>query len=114
TLSSKRPDISAADLTQLAHSLEVELKRIEGTRDIYTIGSQNSVLNVRLDPARMNGFGLSFDEVRNALLSANAGGYLQPITQNNRVIQIQAGSFLKDANEVGNLVVGKSASGIVY
>src|SRR5690606_17569599 len=26
----------------------------------------------------------------------------------------QAGSFLKDANEVSNLVVGKSASGIVY
>lgn len=114
TLSSKRPDISASNLTKLAHSLEIELKRIAGTRDIYSIGSQNSVLNVRLNPARMNGFGLSFDEVRQSLLSANAGGYLQPITQNNQVIQIQAGRFLKDAKEVGELVVGKSASGIVY
>lgn len=114
TLSSKRADISASELTKLAHALEIELKRIQGTRDIYTIGSQDSILEVRLDPARMNGFGLSFDDVRNALLSANAGGYILPLVQNNQVIQVQAGSFLKNASEVSQLVVGRSESGIVY
>ena len=48
TLSSQRPDISAADLTQVANALETELKRIPGTRDIYTIGAQQAVLEVRL------------------------------------------------------------------
>src|SRR5690554_6506562 len=114
TLSSKRADISASELTKLAHALEIELKRIQGTRDIYTIGSQDSILEVRLDPARMNGFGLSFDDVRNALLSANAGGHILPLIQNNQVIQVQAGSFLKNASEVSQLVVGRSESGIVY
>ncbi len=114
TISSNRDDISAAELTKLAHALEIELKRIQGTRDIYTIGGQDSILEVRLDPARMNGFHLSFDDVRNALLSANAGGHILPLIQNNQVIQIQAGSFLKSASEVGQLVVGRSDSGIVY
>ena len=114
TLSSQRPDISAADLTQVANALETELKRIPGTRDIYTIGAQQAVLEVRLDPARMNGHGLAFDDVRNALLSANAGGYLQPLVQDNSVIQIQAGNFLKTPAEAGQLVVGRHSGGIVY
>ena len=114
TISSQRADISASELTKLAHALEIELKRIQGTRDIYTIGGQDSILEVRLDPARMNGFGLSFDDVRNALLSANAGGHILPLVQNNQVIQVQAGSFLKNASEVSQLVVGRSDSGIVY
>src|SRR5690554_6508024 len=83
TLSSAREDISAQELTKIAHALEIELKRIAGTRAIYTIGSQASSVEVRLDPARMNGFGLAFDDVRNTLLSANAGGYIQPLVQNN-------------------------------
>lgn len=114
TLSSARDDISAQDLTKIAHALEIELKRIAGTRDIYTIGGQASSVEVRLNPTRMNGFGLAFDDVRNTLLSANAGGYIQPLVQNNQVIQVQAGSFLKTAEEIGQLVVGYSSQGIVY
>src|SRR5690554_1818981 len=114
TLSSARDDISAQDLTKIAHALEIELKRIAGTRDIYTIGGQASSVEVRLNPTRMNGFGLAFDDVRNTLLSANAGGYIQPLVQNNQVIQVQAGSFLKTPEELGQLVVGYSSRGIVY
>ncbi len=114
TLSSKSADVTAAQLTQIAHALEVELKRIPGTRDIYTIGGHNQVVEVELDPARMNGHNLAFDDVRNALLSANAGGYRQSLVQNNQVIQIEAGNFLKDINEVGQLIVGKSDGGLVY
>ena len=114
TLSSASADVTAAQLTQIAHALEVELKRIPGTRDIYTIGGHNQVVEVELDPARMNGHNLAFDDVRNALLSANAGGYRQSLVQNNQVIQIEAGNFLKDINEVGQLIVGKSDGGLVY
>ncbi len=114
TLSAKNPDVTAENLTQVAHALEVELKRIPGTRDIYTIGGHNDVVQVRLDPARMNGHGLAFDDVRNALMSANAGGYRQPLIQDNQVIQIQAGNFLQNTTELEQLIVGKSASGLVY
>ncbi|MDK2777549.1 MAG: efflux RND transporter permease subunit [Pseudomonadota bacterium] len=114
TLSAENPDITAEQLTQVAHALEVELKRIPGTRDIYTVGGHNDVVQVDLDPARMNGYGLAFEDVRNALLSANAGGYRQPLVQDNKIIQIQAGNFLKTTEEVGQLIVGKSAQGVVY
>ena len=114
TLWSESTEVTASQLTQVAHALETELKRIPGTRDIYSIGGHNNVVKVELDPARMNGHGLAFDDVRNALLSANAGGYHQPLVQNNQVIQIQAGSFLKTRDELGQLIVGKDQSGLVY
>ena len=34
---------------------EVELKRIPGTRDIYTIGSSDRVVHVLLDPVKLAG-----------------------------------------------------------
>jgi len=114
TLWSDDTNVTAQDLTQVAHSLEVELKRIPGTRDIYAIGEHAGVVQVTLDPARMNGHGLAFSDVRNSLLSANAGGYRQPLVQNNQVILVQAGEFLKTTDELGQLIVGRSQSGLVY
>lgn len=114
TLWSDDNRVSAQDLTQVAHSLEVELKRIPGSRDIYTIGEHSGVVQVTLDPARMNGHGLAFDDVRNTLMSANTGGYHQPLVQNNQVILVQAGQFLKDTHELGQLIVGRSQGGLVY
>lgn len=114
TLSSPDPTVSGEQLTQVAHALESELKRVPGTRDIYTIGEQSSVIKIELDPVRMNGHGLAFDAVRHALLSANAGGYQQPLVQDNQVIQIQAGSFLSNVQDVSRLIVGKHQGGLVY
>jgi multidrug efflux pump subunit AcrB len=114
TLRGKDASVSANDLTAIAHTLESDLKQIPGTRDIYSIGTHSDVLQVKLDPARMNGHGLAFSDVRNALLSANVGGYRQSLIQNNEVIQIQAGSFLRNSSEVGQLIVGRNQGGLVY
>ena len=40
----------AFELQQVAHSLEIELKRIAGTREIYTLGGPDHVVRVLLDP----------------------------------------------------------------
>jgi multidrug efflux pump subunit AcrB len=114
TLTSRNPQVSAADLTQVGHALETELKRIPGTRDIYSIGEHSEVIRVELDPARMNGHGLAFDDVRNALMSANAGGYRLPLVQNNQVIQVQAGAFLQNTSDLGQLIIGQDKGGLVY
>jgi multidrug efflux pump subunit AcrB len=114
TLSSDDPLVSAAELTKIAHTLETELKRIPGTRDIYSIGGHSDVVLVKLDPARMNGYNLAFDDVRNTLMSANAGGQRLPLVQNNEVIQIQAGAFLQHSTDLGQLIVGKTETGLVY
>jgi multidrug efflux pump subunit AcrB len=114
TLWSADYSISGADLTKVAHTLEDELKRVAGTRDIYTLGQQTSLVDVELDPARMNGHGLAFDDVRRALQSANIGGQLQSTLHDNQIMRVQAGTFLQTKDDVGALIVGKTNDGLVY
>ncbi len=114
TLSAK-PDASKGansigyeDLTRLAHSLETELKTIPGTRDIYTLGEHKSVLTVTLDSNRMNGHGITFADISQRLQSANIGGQLTPLINNNQVIKLRAGAFLNSIDDVKNLVIANS------
>ena len=50
------------ELTQVAHALEAELKRVPGTRDVYTIGAVPRVVRIQLDPARLAAYHLSLSQ----------------------------------------------------
>lgn len=106
TLWTDDPDRSATDLLKVAHALETELKRVPGTRDIYTIGGPDNVVSVTLDPQKMAGFGIALNDLRSALLAANASRDAATVVSDNEEIQIQAGSFLTSADQIADLVVG--------
>ena len=72
TLYAKDATTGTADLERVAHAIEVDLKRVTGTRDVRTIGGPKRALNVKLDPARMASTGVTVTEIRNALQSANS------------------------------------------
>jgi len=111
TLWSDKPEVSAYDLQQVAHNLEVELKRIAGTRDIYTIGGPDRVVHVEFDPILLANYGLDLDTLRAALQSSNIAGPQSKITEDNHLIVLQAGDFLSTVQEVSDLVVGVSQQG---
>ena len=54
TLWTEDPQRGADDLARVAHTLETELKRVPGTRDLYTIGAPDRVVQVRFDPAKLS------------------------------------------------------------
>jgi len=106
TLWSKNPEIKAADLLQIAHSIEAELQRVSGTRDIEIVGGPARVVQVNFNPARLAAYGLSLSDLRASLSYANASADAGTLLRDNESIQIQAGGFLTSAREVGDLVVG--------
>jgi multidrug efflux pump subunit AcrB len=114
TLWTDDPKNSAYDLQQVAHTIESELKRVQGTRDIYTVGKIDRVVHVLLDPVKLGGHGLSIDELRRALMVNNATHDVSSIVKDNQEILVQAGDFLTDVNEIANLVVGVSEGSPVY
>lgn len=114
TLWSKNPQTSGYELGQVAHAIEAELKRVPGTRDIYTIGAPQRVVQVTLDPQALAGYQISLQSLRSSLLSANLIQDNIPITARNEEFLVQAGVFLSDADEIGNLVVGVHEDGPVY
>jgi multidrug efflux pump subunit AcrB len=92
-------------LEQVAHGLEVELKRVPGTREIKTVGAPGRAVRVQLDPARLAAAGVTVSELRQALQGAQAGGAVGELLRGAQTVQIEAGPFLASADEAGELVV---------
>ncbi len=102
------------ELTRVAHALEAELKRVAGTRDVYTIGGVQRVVRVQLDPARLAAHGIALDDLRAALGSANTSADAGELVRDNREIPVQAGTFLVEPDEIGELVVSIHEGRPVY
>jgi len=90
----------------VAHAIESELKRVPGTRDIYTIGSPDRVVGVTLDPQALASRGLDPRDLRMALAAANSTRDNIEVTSEDKQLLVQAGTFLGHAEEIRNLVVG--------
>jgi len=114
TLWSKDKNVSAQELTQIAHGLESELKRIDGTRDIFTLGGHELTVNIRIDPNKMNSFGVSYDAINQILASNNASSSSVSLVQNNQQIKVQTGQFLQNISEIKQLIVSVSNGSPVY
>ena len=82
------------ELLKVAHAVEVELKRVKGTRDVYTIGGPETVVHVLLDPQRMAGYGIDLSDLSNSLSAGNTSRSAGALVSGNREIQVQAGEFM--------------------
>jgi len=96
----------AYELEQVAHTAEIEIKRIKGTREVYTIGGPGNMVRVLMDPERMAAFKVSANDIRDALKVSNASQPSGTLTSNNQEILVQTGTFLTGPNDVRQLVVG--------
>jgi multidrug efflux pump subunit AcrB len=104
----------AYELEQVAHAAEIELKRIAGTREVSTIGGPGRAVRVMMDPDRMAAFGVSAQDIRNALQVSNAAQPSGTLVSNNQEILVQTGTFLAGAEDVRQLVVGVTQGRPVY
>ena len=105
---------SSEDLTRLARALEVELKRVSGTRDVYTIGAVPDRVDVHFDPALLAGYGLSATDLSEAVRAANVGGEETRITRDGVSIPIEPGTPLSEVDAIGRLVVGMRDGAAVH
>ena len=105
TLATARADSGAFDLERVAHSTETELKRVPGTREVYTLGGPGRAVLVDIDPTRLAGANLTLHDVRGALQSANMGLPVGDLVAGNQALAIETGPYLHSARDVAELVV---------
>ena len=106
TLYSNDDGVGAFELGQVAHAIEQEIKRVPGTRDVYSVGARDQVVRVQLDPQALAAHELDLTSLRNALQSANQVRDDIGVTARNNEILVQAGTFLTSVDGIGDLVVG--------
>jgi len=96
---------SALDLERVAHALAPELKRVAGTRDVRTVGGPGRAVLIDMDVARMRAAQVTVDDIRRAVQATQAGGPVGEVVDANRSVLVQSGPFLRNADEVGELIV---------
>jgi len=114
TLYAKQGDKGSFDLERIAHSMELELKRVPGTREVTTLGGPGRAVRVEVDPARLNSSGLTLADLRQALQSANQGLPLGDLLGANQAIALEVGPFLASSSDIADLIVGVHAGKPVF
>jgi multidrug efflux pump subunit AcrB len=113
-----RDDTAALDLERVARTLEAELKRVPGTREVQTIGGPGRVVRVALQPARLRERGVDVVRLKATLAAANlgmpSGAVVDTQGASGQMLSIETGEYLRSADEVGDLVVGVSDGRPVY
>jgi len=100
------PARGATDVAEVAHTLEAELKRIPGTRDVYTIGAPDRAVIVELDATRLAAYGMDVADLSNALLASNVVTQAGDRISQEGLVPVTAGTYLADARQVAELVIG--------
>ncbi|MFY7950066.1 MAG: efflux RND transporter permease subunit, partial [Gemmatimonas sp.] len=101
-------------LRQLAVHLEDEIRTVPEVAETFVTGGAPKQVRVELDAARMAASGVTPGDVAMALRQANARLDAGELTMRDRVVQIAVGAPLRNAREVGSVVVSNRGGTPVY
>ncbi|MDX8407897.1 MAG: efflux RND transporter permease subunit, partial [Mariprofundaceae bacterium] len=104
TLSS--PEMDGLSLKRLAERVREQLAPLEGVSVADIIGGRNHEIRIQIDAARMAAYGITLDQLHQVLTSANAGGPVGELVGDNAVTRVWLDGYLKNADEVGLLIIG--------
>ena len=102
---------SAMDLETVAHALETEVKAVAGVREVKTLGGPGRSVQIQVDPARMRARGIDILSLQKMVGAANYGmpaGAVASPSANAQMLSVEAGEFLRNADDVADMVVGVS------
>lgn len=114
TLWSSDPQYTGYELRRIATELCGELKKDANVAEFSVIGGQRRQVRVTLDPQRLTAYHLSAFQIMTALEKANVAIPSGRFSSGNRETIVETGRFLKDAGDVGNLVVFVAGGRPVY
>jgi multidrug efflux pump subunit AcrB len=115
TLWSDRPKLYGDhELRRLAEQLQHELQATPKTNDVQIIGGRPRRIRVELQPTKLAARGTSALQVAEALRASNVNVRAGEFEQQNRQFVVEAGTFIRDAADLENLVIQVSGGRPVY
>ena len=101
-------------LRRLAEEVENELQAIPSTNRVWAIGGRPRRIRVELDPARLAARQTSALQVARALRASNVNVRAGDFQQQDEELVVDAGTFVRDARDLGDLVISISGNRPVY
>lgn len=101
-------------LTRLAQEIELKLREVQDVSQVEVLGSQKREIGVILDPAKLASYSLSPLSIAQSLSAFNSKMPAGTIVGKNEEIKIEAGSWLRNVEDVSSVLVGIYGGKPVY
>jgi len=106
--------VTPFQLRRVADELKIELARHAHVAQAWVIGGQRHVVRVTFDRDRLGSFNVSILQAYKAIRGFNWRLPAGDANVANREIQVDVGSLLRDASDIGDVVVGVYRGRPVY
>ncbi|MEE9343781.1 MAG: efflux RND transporter permease subunit [Gammaproteobacteria bacterium] len=90
------------------------LQEVSGTGQGFVVGGRPEQIRVEVYPERLNGYGISLDQIANTIRSANSEQSTGNVESGGTSFNVYSGAFLQNAQELSRLVVGIRGGAPVY
>src|SRR5512136_109245 len=107
-------ELDGFQIRRAAAELRNELQQVPDISATQLIGGQRRTMLVEPDPAQMAAYGVSASRIQNVLQMENQEAHAGILTQRNEALSIHLDGFFKNAEDLGNLVVGVQNNSPVY
>ncbi|MGA3166897.1 MAG: efflux RND transporter permease subunit [Terriglobia bacterium] len=101
-------------LRRVASEVDGEIKSMDDVSQTQVIGGERRQIRVLLNPARMAGYGVAPAALMGTLDRANQRLQVGEFAAANQEYDVETGDFLRNADDVGRVVVGVSSGRPVY
>jgi multidrug efflux pump subunit AcrB len=105
---------SGYQMRQVAEETADELKKDAEVSEVSVIGGQKRQLRVVLDTSRLKAYSMSPLQILQAVRGTNFSLSSGTFSHGNEEFIVETGMFLKDAEDVGNIVAGVHSGRPVY
>ncbi len=112
TLSSDSVD--DASLRTLGVDVLQRLQEVPNAGQGFVVGGRAEQVRVEVNPERLSGYGLSLDQLAQAINAANSKSRAGNVEAGNTRFNVYTGSFLRSAEEVASLVIGARNGSPIY
>jgi multidrug efflux pump subunit AcrB len=114
TLWSEDQNIDDSMLRTLAQDVLQRLEEVPDSGSGFVVGGRAEQIRVEVSPERLSGFGVSAEEVANTIRTANSEKSAGNVEGSNSSFNVYTGAFLRNAQDVSNLVVAIKDGSPVY
>ncbi len=100
------PPVGDMTLRRVAEEVTERLAAEKNVSRAYVVGGRPRVVQVLMDPDRMEAHHVSPLELRRAIQAGNVSQTAGDFRSRDRLIRVETGDAFRDARQLGNLVVG--------
>lgn len=96
---------SSADLSRLAHELQVEVAKLPDIGLTYIVGEQPEAIQVEPDPEKLSLYGITLQQLTAKITGANRSFQIGTVRDEGKQRVLVAGQTLQTLADIGNLLL---------